>query len=249
MPRPPPRTWPCSRNSSAAIGNHPSVIAWSIANEPDTAEPAARDYFAPLVSAVRELDVTRPVCFANVATAPPDADVVTDLFDLICVNRYYGWYAESGDLATAERDLEAELRAWARRGQPILITEFGADALPGLHTLPPVMWSEEYQAALIEMSVRVFRRIPEVIGEHVWNFADFSTAQAVHRPGATTRESSPATASPKRPPGCSATCGGNREPKRRRPRPGRQLGGTAAMTAPSPSCRAVIRLSDPPGRR
>jgi len=163
--------------------NHPSVIAWSIANEPDTAEPAAREYFAPLVAAVRELDPGRPVTFANVATAPPGADVVTDLFDLICVNRYYGWYAETGDLATAERDLEAELRAWASRGKPIVVTEFGADALAGLHALPPVMWSEEYQAALIEMSVRVFRRIPEVIGEHVWNFADFSTAQAVHRPG------------------------------------------------------------------
>jgi len=163
--------------------NHPSVIAWSIANEPDTAEPTAREYFAPLVAAVRELDPGRPVTFANVATAPPGADVVADLFDLICVNRYYGWYAETGDLAAAERELEAELRAWARRGKPIVVTEFGADALAGLHALPPVMWSEEYQAALIEMSARVFQRIPEVIGEHVWNFADFSTAQAVHRPG------------------------------------------------------------------
>ena len=43
--------------------------------------------------------------------------------------------------------------------------------------------SEDYQTALIAMSARVFRRIPEVIGEHVWNFADFATAQAVHRPG------------------------------------------------------------------
>jgi beta-glucuronidase len=163
--------------------NHPSVIAWSIANEPDTAEPAARDYFAPLVAEARKLDPSRPVCFANVGTAPPEADTVTDLFDLICVNRYYGWYASPGDLAVAERDLERELRAWAARGQPILVTEFGADALPGLHALPPAMWSEEYQAALIEMSLRVFRRIPEVIGEHVWNFADFATAQAVHRPG------------------------------------------------------------------
>jgi beta-glucuronidase len=33
------------------------------------------------------------------------------------------------------------------------------------------------------MSLRVFARVPEVIGEHVWNFADFATAQAVHRPG------------------------------------------------------------------
>ena len=163
--------------------HHPSVIAWSIANEPDTTEPAARDYFAPLAAEARKLDPSRPVCFANVATAPPEADVVTDLFDLICVNRYYGWYAGPGDLAAAERDLERELRAWAARGQPILVTEFGADALPGQHALPPTMWSEEYQEALIEMSLRVFRQIPEVIGEHVWNFADFATAQAVHRAG------------------------------------------------------------------
>jgi beta-glucuronidase len=163
--------------------NHPSVIAWSIANEPDTAEPAARGYFAPLAAAARELDASRPVCFANVATAPPGADVVTELFDLVCVNRYYGWYADSGDLESAEEHLEAELRAWARHGKPIVVTEFGADALAGLHALPPVMWSEDYQTALIAMSARVFRRIPEVIGEHVWNFADFATAQAVHRPG------------------------------------------------------------------
>jgi beta-glucuronidase len=63
------------------------------------------------------------------------------------------------------------------------VTEFGADATAGLHALPPTVWSEEYQQALIAMSLRVFRRIPEVIGEHVWNFADFATAQAVHRPG------------------------------------------------------------------
>lgn len=163
--------------------NHPSVIAWSVANEPDTSETAAREYFAPLVAAVRDLDPARPVCFANVATAPPDADVVTGLFDLVCVNRYYGWYVDTGDLETAEQELEAELRAWAAHGKPILVTEFGADALPGLHTLPATVWSEDYQVALLEMSLRVFARVPGVIGEHVWNFADFATAQAVHRPG------------------------------------------------------------------
>ena len=52
---------------------------------------------------------------------------------------------DAGDLRAAERHLEEELRAWARHGKPIIVTEFGADALPGLHTLPPVMWSEEYQ--------------------------------------------------------------------------------------------------------
>ena len=135
------------------------------------------------MAAARALDPARPVCFANVATAPPQADVVSDLFDLICVNRYFGWYVSPGDLEAGTRQLEEELRAWARYGKPIVVTEFGADALPGLHALPPVVWSEDYQVALIAASLRVFRRIPQVIGEHVWNFADFATAQAVHRPG------------------------------------------------------------------
>jgi beta-glucuronidase len=163
--------------------NHPCVIAWSLANEPDTAESASRDYFAPLVAAARRLDPSRPVCFANVATAPPELDVVTDLFDLICLNRYYGWYADTGDLDSAEINLETEMRAWSGYGKPMVITEFGADAISGLHALPPTVWSEEYQADLVAMSMRVFRRIPEIIGEHIWNFADFVTTQAVHRPG------------------------------------------------------------------
>ncbi|WP_366544453.1 glycoside hydrolase family 2 TIM barrel-domain containing protein, partial [Salmonella enterica] len=41
--------------------NHPSVVMWSIANEPDTRPEGARDYFAPLAQATRELDPTRPI--------------------------------------------------------------------------------------------------------------------------------------------------------------------------------------------
>jgi len=55
---------------------------------------------------------------------------------VICVNRYYGWYDGPGDLTAAERNLEDELRAWVRYGKPIVVTEFGADALPGLHAAP-----------------------------------------------------------------------------------------------------------------
>ena len=117
------------------------------------------------------------------AAATADVDVVKDLFDLVCLSRYCGWYVDTGDLEEAQRNLEAELRAWSSYGKPILITEFGADAIAGLHALPPTVWSEDYQRALIAMSLRVFREFPDVIGEHVWNFTDFTTAQAVHRPG------------------------------------------------------------------
>ena len=162
--------------------NHPSVVLWSIANEPESNTPAARAYFEPLAAETRRLDPTRPVGFTNMLQAPPDRDVVTDLFDVVMVNRYYGWYEFPGDLAAAERALEAELNAWAaKHGKPILVTEYGADTVAGMHGLPASPWTEEYQAELLEMTHRVFDRVDAVVGEHVWNFADFAVAPGVFR--------------------------------------------------------------------
>lgn len=162
--------------------NHPSVVLWSIANEPESDTDASREYFEPLFEATRAADPTRPVGFVNVMLAPPDRDVVTDLADVVMINRYYGWYLDPGDLAAAERGLEAELRAWAdRHGKPIIITEYGADAMPGLHSITSAVWSEEYQAALLERYHEVFDRVDAVVGEHVWNFADFATTGSFMR--------------------------------------------------------------------
>ena len=49
--------------------NHPCVVLWSIANEPESDTPEARAYFEPLVAETRRLDPTRPVGFANVMLA------------------------------------------------------------------------------------------------------------------------------------------------------------------------------------
>jgi beta-glucuronidase len=67
--------------------------------------------------------------------------------------------------------------------KPILLSEFGADAIAGTHAQPPEMFSEEYQAELIERSIGILRGKPWVAGEHVWNLCDFKTGQAVHRVG------------------------------------------------------------------
>jgi beta-glucuronidase len=164
--------------------NHPSVLAWSLANEPDTTDPGARDYFVPVVAQARALDRTRPVCFANVAGASPTEDTVADLFDLVCLNRYYGWYVDTGDLATARIHLTEELTAWQKMyDKPIIMTEFGVDAMPGLHSLPAEMWTEEFQREYLAMVLDVCSGIDAVVGEHVWNFADFATPQMIHRVG------------------------------------------------------------------
>ena len=71
--------------------------------------------------------------------------------DVVCLNRYLGWYSQSGNLEEALPLLSAELDALhAQFGKPLILTEFGADALPGQHAQPPEMFSEEYQADLLE---------------------------------------------------------------------------------------------------
>ncbi|XVU28659.1 beta-glucuronidase [Actinoplanes sp. CA-054009] len=162
--------------------NHPSVVMWSLTNEPASNEDGAREYFEPLVKLARSLDPTRPLTYSAVMFATAANDRIADLFDLLSINRYYGWYVATGDLETAEQYLEADLRGWIQRfGKPVMMSEYGADTLPGLHSVWDTPWTEEYQAAFLAMHHRVFDRIDGFVGEHVWNFADFQTSHGIHR--------------------------------------------------------------------
>jgi beta-glucuronidase len=179
--------------------NHPCVVLWSIANEPESHTPEAEDYFRPLFEVVREADPTRPAGFVNVGLSPYGKCRVSQYADVLMLNRYYGWYSQTGDLEAAEEALEEELRGWAAEGKPILVTEYGADTLSGLHSLSPQPWTEEYQVALLETYHRVFDRVDAVVGEHVWNFADFATTSGIvrvggNRKGVFTRERGPKAA-------------------------------------------------------
>jgi beta-glucuronidase len=164
--------------------NHPSVVLWSIANEPESETPEAEDYFRPLFDVAREADPTRPVGFVNVMLAPHGKCRVSKFGDVLMLNRYYGWYVNTGDLEAAELAWEAELTAWAGEGKPIIITEYGADTYPGLHSVVTGNpWTEEYQVEYLDMNHRVFDRIDAVVGEQMWNFADFTTTSGIMRVG------------------------------------------------------------------
>jgi beta-glucuronidase len=163
--------------------NHPSVVLWSIANEPESDTEASENYFRPLFALAKGLDPSRPVGFVNVMLAPHGKCRVSQFGDVLMLNRYYGWYVDSGDLQAAEIAWEEELRAWAGEGKPIIITEYGADTYPGLHSVTPTPWSEEYQVDYLDMNHRVFDRIDAVVGEQMWNFADFATTSGPMRVG------------------------------------------------------------------
>ena len=171
------------RELAARDKNFACVVMWSIANEPDSNGEGAWEYFAPLFALMRELDPQhRPCTLVNCQMlTDAEMEVSLKLADVICLNRYYGWYYCSGDLESAEKELRAELEKWAAYDKPIVFTEFGADTVAGLHDATPVMFTEEFQVDYYEMNTRVFDDFPAVQGEQVWNFADFATSQGVVR--------------------------------------------------------------------
>ncbi len=178
--------------------NHPSVLMWSVANEPlplgwsfaqmDNASPGGsaavargKEFLDTLLRRARELDPTRLATLVTMTGSPPEW---TPECDVVCINRYWGWYVLGGDLDKALAALDAELDSlWETWHKPVIVTEFGADTMAGMHGHPNVMWTEEYQAELIRGSLAVAARKPYVAGMQVWNFADFAAVQGVMRVG------------------------------------------------------------------
>ena len=162
--------------------NHACVVMWSIANEPDSSSEGAYEYFAPLYELARELDPQkRPCTLVSVQMAPPEKDCSGKLSDVICLNRYYGWYFGGPDLEGPEKALRAELDYWTTLGKPVIFTEYGADTVMGFHDTTPVMYTEEFQLDYYKMNNQVFDDYDCVVGEQVWNFADFATSQSLLR--------------------------------------------------------------------
>ena len=165
--------------------NHPSVIAWSLLNEPESTDENSVPYFTELFRLARELDPQkRPRTFAMEVSSSPEKCKCYHLSDFICLNRYYGWYILGGyEIGEAEIKFRAEMDEWKalNLGKPFIFSEYGADTMPSEHKLPSVMWSQEYQCEMLEMLHRVFDSYDFVKGEQVWAFADFQTTEGLMR--------------------------------------------------------------------
>lgn len=163
--------------------NHPSVIMWSLGNEPDSEHypEDAYSYWHPLYEKAHELDPQhRPVtmvCCQNDYTK----DIVTRTMDVVCINRYYGWYNLAGNLEVAREALREEMEFWKKINKPLMLTEYGADAISGFHAVIPEMFTEEYQTAYLESMNSIMDGFDFVIGEQIWNYADFDTQQGPMR--------------------------------------------------------------------
>lgn len=159
--------------------NHPCVIMLSVANEAGTHEERGRTYFTDIVNYARSI-TKLPITIVEFSKYWDS--LIGDLVDVISLNRYYGWYEQHGELDTIKENWRNELQMWHKSyNKPIIITEFGADTIEGLHSLPAETFSEEWQLEYIKENCDLFDELDYVVGEHVWNFADFKTKEGVKR--------------------------------------------------------------------
>jgi beta-glucuronidase len=176
--------------------NHPSVVMWCVANEPmpanlrinaqdakneDPSIARGKAFLEALLQRTRERDTTR---LATIVTIMGGPESWMEQCDVICMNRYWGWYVLGGELDKAFAALEQELDAvWDKFRKPMMLTEFGADTMAGMHGHPAVMWTEEYQAEYMRGHLSVAARKDYIAGMQVWNFADFAAVQSIMRVG------------------------------------------------------------------
>ena len=178
--------------------NHPSVVIWSLGNEPNTDEypQKAYDYWYPLYEKAHAWDPqNRPVTLVGCQNNY-DKDLIIPAMDIVFINRYYGWYNLSGDLEAARYALHMELSWWADKSKPTVLSEYGADTIAGLHGAVAEMFTEEFQVEFYRMVNACLDEQDYIVGEMPWNFADFSTCQGPlrvggNRKGLFTRERQP----------------------------------------------------------
>mgnify|MGYP000919481011 FL=1 len=178
--------------------NHPAVVMWCVANEPmpkgfgvgalgendlstEERNLPGKQFLDAEIAHARELDPTRLVTVVTVMGGPQNW---MENCDVLCLNRYWGWYTLGGQLDTAREKLGNELdQVWNRFHKPIIMTEFGADTIAGYHGKPDVMWTEDYQADYIRFHMEEAAARDFVAGMQVWNFADFAAVQSTMRVG------------------------------------------------------------------
>ena len=174
--------------------NHPSILVWSLANEPSSTVPEAAHYFSTLVNFTRPISGGRPITYITGSDYRSDQGV--PFLGMICINRYYGW--GNGRLDQIQSSLSNDLAGWRQKypDKPLLVSEYGADTVPGLHSDPSLMFTEEFQKDFYSSYYATFDNVSSIahpdtgyfIGELVWNMYDFATEQSITRVGGFNRK-------------------------------------------------------------
>lgn len=150
--------------------NRASVVIWSVANETPLSD-ARLAFLKNLITYARQNDPTRLLSAAmerhyeNPTTQMID-DPLGEFLDVLGCNEYVGWY---DGLPEKADNLE-----WRSKYQkPLVMSEFGGDALYGHHGDSLTRWTEEYQENIFRHQIAMLKRIPFLRGTAPWILMDF----------------------------------------------------------------------------
>ena len=153
--------------------NRASVIIYSVGNETPISEPRNR-FLTALIDQAHQMDSTRLVSAALQTDDNEQGghrtmeinDPVAAALDVIGINQYIGWYSHTPE--------DAETTNWVSRfRKPLIMSEFGGDALFGYHGDSSTRWTEEYQENLYRHQISMLKRIPFLRGLTPWVLKDF----------------------------------------------------------------------------
>lgn len=154
--------------------NRASVIIWSVGNENADTEERLK-FMSGLAQCAHEADKTRLVSAACLVNSEKNeiADRLTEYLDIIGINEYCGWY-------TPDFEMLPQLLKNSHPKKPVIITEFGADALAGHHGTITDKGTEECQAYVYERQIETLRGISYIKGLTPWILYDFRCPRRTH---------------------------------------------------------------------
>jgi beta-glucuronidase len=161
--------------------NRAAVVLWSVGNETPVSAPRTR-FHSAMADNVRALDPTRLISAAllvkHTKVDGTDAiaidDPLLDKLDVLAVNTYAGWYGD--DTLASLPDMKWALPA----NRPLVLSEFGADALAGYRNDGMKKFTEEYQAEYYRKTLAMADRIPTLAGMSPWILKDFQSPRREH---------------------------------------------------------------------
>lgn len=154
--------------------NRASVIIWSVGNENADTDERLK-FMGRLADCAHREDDTRLVSAACLVDSEKNeiADRLIEHLDLIGINEYCGWY-------TPDFEKLPQLMANSNPKKPVIITEFGADALAGHHGTITDKGTEECQAYVYERQIETLRSISYIKGMTPWILYDFRCPRRTH---------------------------------------------------------------------
>jgi beta-glucuronidase len=158
------------------LGNHPSVFAWSVANESATGTPGGIAYFRAMRDFVRGLDPTRPVTFAddNLPKLKRADESAAKDADFLLMNEYFGaWHGPREALAPALDKVGAMFA-----DKMVIISEFG---FPGIFAKNAVD-AEVQRVSIFREQLPELAKRDFIAGAIMWCYQDY-TSRRFYWPG------------------------------------------------------------------